>query len=238
MSFRHGKNTQVIAGAYNLSAYFNDASSSASIETGETTTYGQNAKTYITGLSDGTFSLSGLFDADANTVDPVLSAALGSDDPVAITIAPEGTTIGRRVKSGNSIYTSYEISSPVADVVSVSAEAQITAGIANGVSLHSLTAETATGNATSVDNAASSSNGGVGFLHVTANAHNASTTFKIQHSADNSTWADLVTFASVSTSTVTSERKTATGTVNRYLRASWTFSGSGSVTFHVNFARS
>jgi hypothetical protein len=66
-----------------------------------------------------------------------------------------------------------------------------------------------------------------------------STVCKVQHSADNSTWADLQAFTSVATTIVTAERiKVANGTtVNRYLRAVATPAGTGSFTYHINFAR-
>jgi len=237
MAFRHGRNTKVLVGNYDLSSYFNEASASQSVETGETTTYGRDAKTYVVGLADGTISMSGMFDGDANAVDAVLSSYLGDSAGAVITVAPEGLTVGRRLKSASTLSTSYEISSPVSDVVSVSAEAQVTGGIGAGVSLRDLTAATTTGTGTAVDNTASSANGGAGVLHVTANSHNAGATFKVQHSADNSTWADLITFTAVSTTTLASERVAVTGTVNRYIRASWTLAGTGSITFHVNFSR-
>jgi hypothetical protein len=237
VTFRHGKNTKVLFAEYDLSSYFNEASASQSIETGETTTYGTNSKTYVTGLADGTISLNGLFDGSANGVDAVLSAKIGDSAGAIITVAPEGLAFGSRLKSAQTLSTSYEISSPVADVVSVTAEAQVSGGIGNGISLRDLSAATATGNGTAHDNSASTANGGAGVLHVTANSHNAGSTFKIQHSADNSTWADLITFTAVSTTTLTSERVAVTGTVNRYLRASWTLAGTGSITFHINFSR-
>lgn len=237
MTFRHGKNTKVLTGNYDLSSYFNEASASQMVETGETTTYGANAKTYVVGLADGTISMSGMFDGEANAVDQVLSTYLGDASGAVITIAPEGLAHSRRVKSASTHSTSYEISSPVADVVSVSAEAQVTGGISNGISLRDLTSATATGTGTALDNTASSANGGVGVLHVTTNSHNANATFKVQHSADNSTWADLVTFTVVSTTALANERIAVTGTVNRYLRASHTLAGTGGITFHINFSR-
>jgi len=238
MAFRHGRNTKVLVGGYDLSAYFNEASTSNTVETGETTTFGSSAKTYITGLADGTVSLSGLFDGAANAVDPVLAGVLGSDTAVVFTVGTEGLAITRRVQSGESRATSYEISSPVSDVVSASAELQVTGGIAEAVSLCDLASVSATGNGTAVDNSASTTNGGVAILHVTANAHDNTSTYKVQHSADNSTWADLATFTTVSATTVTAERVAVTGTVNRYLRAVRTLAGTGAVTFHINFSRS
>jgi hypothetical protein len=238
MPYRHGKNTKVLVGGYDLSAYFNEASVSEMVETGETTTFGTSAKTYITGLTDGTVSISGMFDGATGAVDAVLSSVLGSDTAVVFSVAPEGLAITRRLYAGESRATSYEISSPVADVVSVSGELQVTGGVGNSVSLCDLASVSASGNGTAVDNTASTSNGGVAVLHVTANAHNNTSVFKVQHSADNSTWADLATFTTVATTVVTAEKVAVTGTVNRYLRAQRTLAGTGALTFHVNFSRS
>lgn len=238
MAFKHGKNTKVLIGNYDLSQFLNEASVNQSVETGETTTYGKDAKTYIVGLSDGTISMGGMFDGQAGATDAVLSSYLGDSAGAVITIAPEGLAHGARVKSAHTLGTSYEISSPVADVVSVSAEAQVSGGVSPAVSLRDLTSATATGNGTALDNSASSANGGVATLHVTANAHDAGSTFKVQHSADNSTWADLATFTVVSTTALANERIAVTGTVNRYLRATWTLAGTGGITFHINFSRS
>lgn len=240
MAFIHGKGTIVLCNEFDLSAYFNEASASRSVETAETTTFGSSAKTYITGLQDGTLSLNGLFEGSADATDEELTDVLGDNAGMTITVAPAGSlAVGSRVMSLTGKLTSYEISSPVGDVVSASSEFQADEGIGSGVSLHALSAETTTGNGTSVDGTASSANGGFATLHVTANTMNNNMVFKVQHSADNSTWVDLATFSTVATTVKTSERieVASSTTVNRYLRATWTASGSGSVTFHINFAR-
>lgn len=243
MPFRHGKNTVVLVNEYNLSSYFNEASTTNSIETSETTTYGVTggSKTYVTGLNDGTVSVSGLFDGDSGAVDAVLTSVLGSETDVKFTVAYDGgMTIGARCATGESIMTSYEVSSPVGDVVSTSAEFQPDGGVARGVVLAPLSTVSATGNGTAVDNGASTTNGGVAVIHVPANTRNGTITVKVQHSADNVTYADLATFATVSSTTKTSERlSVASGTtVNRYLRVSYTVAGStGSATIAVAFAR-
>lgn len=238
MTFRHGKNTKVLFNATDMSVYLNDSSVSENVETGETTVYGKSAKTYIPGLRDSTVTLGGLFDGDANAADAVFTGVIGSNTEINITVAPEGLAAGRRLIALQALETSYEVSSPVADVVAASVEAQTDDRVDRGISLCNLAAVTATGNGTAQDNTSSSANGGAGMLHVTANTRNGATTFKVQHSADNSTWADLVTFSSVGTTTTTSERVAVTGTVNRYLRESHTLAGSsGSITFHLNFSR-
>ena len=143
----------------------------------------------------------------------------------------------------------YSISSPVADVVSVSADFQATTdGTSNltysGQSGVQLTtgasiAYGALGHLAAVDNAASSANGGFAILHVPINTVGGGiTTIKVQHSADDITYADLITFTTVAASTTTSELKAVSGTVNRYLRATASTAGSsGAITYMLSFAR-
>jgi len=240
MAFIHGKSAIVLQNEFNLSSYFNDVSISRSIETAETTAFGASAKAYIVGLIDGTLSLSGMFDGAANAIDAEITDVLGVNAGAVISVSVSGvTTIGTRMISTTGKLTSYEVTAPVGDVVSANAEFQADDGIGNAVSLAALAAITTTTTGTSVDNAASSANGGFATLHVTANTMNAATVCKVQHSSDNSTWADLQAFTSVPSTTVTAERiKVANGTtVNRYLRAVATPAGAGSFTYHINFAR-
>ena len=238
MAFIHGKNTGVVVGGGNLSSFFNEASASQDVETAETTAFGSTAKTYIIGLKDGTMSVSGMFDGDQNSVDEQIEAVLGAEAASVATIAPEGLTIGKAAYSCAARKTSYEISSPVGDVVATSLSIQADGGIDRGVLLGANTAVTTSGTGAAQDNSATSSNGGVGFLHVTANARNGATDFKVQHSADGVTYTDLVTFTSVPSNTTTAERIAVTGTVNRYVRASHAPGGSsGSVTYTMTFAR-
>lgn len=237
MAFLHGKSTAVFYGAYDLSAFFNEASMSQDVETAETTAFGNNAKTYITGLKDGTFSLSGMFDGVANGVDVVLSNVIGSATLQPITVATSAAAVGDVAFSGSTIETSYEVSSPVGDVVSANMEAQVSGGIDRAVLLAARASVSATGNQTSVDQAASSTGGAVGYLHLTANAQTGTTIVKVQHSTDNVTFTDLITFTTVTAGTTASERVAVTGTVNRYVRAQYTLSGTGADTITVAFSR-
>lgn len=243
-TFRHGKNTTVNFGSYDLSSYLTSQSNSSAVETVETTTFGSASKTYQVGLKDGTVNLEGLWAGDVSGIDEVFEAAIGSTTPKVITVGVEGSAIGRRAILAYTNKTSYEIKGAIADLVTISAQAQATGttgGLDRGVLLASSQSITATVNNSSVDNAASSANGGVAHLHVPVNTRNGAVTVKVQHSANNSTWVDLVTFTSTTSTTITSERvEVAAGTtVNRYLRASVSgFAGSsGSVTITVGFAR-
>jgi len=245
-TFRHGKNTVVLFDKYDLSQYFNSATTSAMAETVETTTFGSANKTYAVGMKDGTVSFEGLWSGvlDTSGSDAVLHAAFNSTTKIPITVATEGATLGRRCKMIWADDTSYEIKSAIADMVTITGQAQASGtvgGFDGGVLLAANQAITATIANTSVDNTAASTNGGVAQLHVTSNTRNGAITIKVQQSANNSTWTDLVTFTATTSATITSERiEVAAGTsVARYVRANVSgFAGSsGSATITVGFAR-
>jgi hypothetical protein len=239
MAFIHGKNTAVMYNGSDLSAYFNEASMSQSVETAETTTFGNNAKTYITGLKDGTMSLSGMFDGATGAVDAVLISTLGATAADVATVVPAGLgTVGNTTFSAEVRETSYEISSPVSDVVAANAEVQATGGIDRGVLLAGGAVLSASATGTAINNGASTANGGVGYLHVTSNTRDGASSFKIQDSADGVTYADLITFTNVSASATSGQRVAVTDSVDQYVRAEAVPGGSsGSVTYTMAFAR-
>lgn len=236
-TFRHGKRTVVLLNGTDMSPFLNEATQTHEIETAETTTFSDNDKTYITGLADGTISTSGLFDGTANASNDVLSGAIGQEDNT-FTVLPEGATAGARSIIANGQLTSYEVSSPVGDVVAISAEVQADGGLFSGRALNPLTNTGTSASLASVNDGAATSGGGLFNLHVVANTRDGASTIRVQHSADNATWADLVTFTVVSASITSGESITSTGTVNQYLRAAHTLAGSsGSITYHVSAAR-
>jgi hypothetical protein len=240
-TFRHGKNVNVFLDQYDFSTYFNNVSASTTIDTAETSAFGTSAKSYVVGHRDGTVSLSGMFEATESVgTDQFFATALGSATKIKLIVAPEGNSVGAGAIVLVADDTSYEVSSAIADIVQASAEFQSTDAVEHGKILSSGSAISATGNGTGVDNALATTNGGAGFLSVPVNTRNGNITVKIQHSADNSTFADLVTFTVVSSTAKTSERvEVASGTtVNRYLRVNYTVAGStGSATPVVAFTR-
>ena len=239
MAFVHGKNTSVRYHGSDLSSYFNDASMSQDVETAETTAFGDSAKTYITGLKDGTMSMSGMFDGQTDAIDAVLTSTLGATAADVATVVPAGlSSTGVATFSAEVRETSYEVSSPVSDVVAANLEVQATGGIDRGVLLAGDSTLSASATSSAVNNGSSTSNGGVGYLHVTANTRDGASTFKVQDSADGVTYADLVTFSSVSASATGGERVAVTGTVEQYVQAEAVPGGSsGSVTYTMAFAR-
>jgi hypothetical protein len=132
-TFRHGK-TAVFkiddsgGTPRDISDTVNEVTFSRSLETGETTSFGSSAKTYVAGLSDATISISGTWDA---TVDNYLAGGIGVDT-LSFEYGPEGSTSTRIKYTGECICTSYEPGSPVGDVVTYSAEYQITGPVTRG----------------------------------------------------------------------------------------------------------
>ena len=133
-TFRHGKSTVFkvdnAAGTLtDISNTLTDVSFPQSVETAETTSFGSSAKTYIVGLTDSTISVSGNWDA---TVDAHLAAILGQAATVSFEYGPEGSTSTFIKYSGEAIVTSYEKSGAIGDVVSYSAELQVTGAVTRG----------------------------------------------------------------------------------------------------------
>ena len=104
-----------------ISEYLNEASQEETVDTAETTTLGKTRKTYIPGLEDGTFSLSGLFD-------PTIDALLYSCKREIITFRyrPAGAGTGLPEYSGEAILTSYSISTTVDEAATIEGELQTT----------------------------------------------------------------------------------------------------------------
>ena len=133
-TFRHGKNSQFTiadSGAVvrDISTALNSVTMPRSIETLETTSFGSTSKSYVVGFSDSTISIEGSFDA---TVDGYLSGLVGHETASAFVYGPEGTTAGQVKYTGTAFLTSYEVSGGVGDIVSFSAEFQVTGAITRG----------------------------------------------------------------------------------------------------------
>ena len=133
MAFVHGKSATFklddSGGTLrDLSTYVNDIGFPRSIETAETTTFqaSGSAKTYITGLTDSTLSVSGLFDS---TADGYLAGVLGQAATLTFEYGPAGSTVGNIKYTGECIMTGYEVSASVGDSVQASADFQVTGAV-------------------------------------------------------------------------------------------------------------
>ena len=224
MPFISSNQTRVIYGTNPLAAILRTVSPSVNFDMLETTTLADTAKTFQPGLEDITLNLDGLFDSTngAGTAFDNIIAAITGESTVATSVAPSGFAVTNPVWLLGTKTISYEVSSSAPGL---------------GVSLADLAAITATGNGTSVDNAAGTTNGGIAHLHVTDVSGTTPTlAVIIQHSTNNSTWSTLASFTSATAAT--SQSVAFTGTVNRYVRASYTAGGTTpSFTCQVSLAR-
>jgi hypothetical protein len=134
MAFVHGKSAVFKVDdsggtLRDISAFLEEVSFPRSIETAETTTFSKSAKTYIVGLSDATISISGKFDS---TSDGYLAGVLGQAASLSFEYGPAGSTGGLIKYSGECFLTSYEVSATVGDVVTATAEFQVTDTVTRG----------------------------------------------------------------------------------------------------------
>lgn len=138
-TFKHGKNASFAldnaSGTLtDISDTLNEITLPRSIETAETTAFGDADKTYIVGLGDSTISVSGMFDATVDThLNGVISALkAGTVASSSFQYGPSGSVSGAPKLTGEALVTSYEIGSPVGDVVSYSLEMQVTGAVTSG----------------------------------------------------------------------------------------------------------
>lgn len=183
----------------------------------------------------GSVGVNGFFDSAAADITAVVDAAATVEAGLLITAFAETPAVGSLAFFSQGNLSARDAPAAVKDVVKLNITGTPNDGTDLGYTLHVLGAETIDGNGSSVDNAASSAGGAVAAAHVTAFSGLTSAVLKVQHSPDNSVWADLITFTTATGKTW--ERQSVTGTVDRYLRALWDVTGAGSVTFAIVCAR-
>jgi hypothetical protein len=246
MAFVHGKDGKVMMNYASVSADIRQWSAMFKRNYADTTALQDGGVKNILGHHEGTISAQGHFDSSASRLIQIITDAanagaanlVNTDNGMNVTILPEGDAIGSPAIFGACDIEEFEVESEVDDAVKVSFEGMADNMVDMGVSLHALGAESADANHTSVDNLASTANGGAAMLHVTSVSASDSIIVKVQHSVDDAVWADLITFTSFTA--VGSERKelAAGTTVNRYVRAVTDVTGASvSISYQMSFAR-
>lgn len=123
MAFIHGKGTVISLNGADLSAFVNESDLTRTSDSHDVTTYGKNSHVYQGGLLDGTASVSGIYDNTAVTgpravIEPLIGTV------VELIRRPEGTGSGKPQDVVDVLVTSYQESSPVADMVTWTCELQ------------------------------------------------------------------------------------------------------------------
>ena len=242
MGITTGNQAQVLLDEFNLHQFAQSFSCEPMIDLHDASVLGTTSRIKHPGLKHATAS-SALFLDDAATTGSydVLKSKYGAATPGILSYAQLGFAIGNPaiLLYLNSIR--FGVESIVEDLNKLSFNAEAAEDAADfGVSLHAYAAETSSTNSASVDNAAATTNGGVGVIHVAAISGTSTPTLtaKIQHSVDNSVWVDLITFTALTAVGKQRVEVAAGTTINRYLRTISTITGSSpSFTYATGFAR-
>ena len=132
-TFVHGKSVDFAlddtsGSSRNISDTLNSVDFPEVTETADTTAFGSSSRSFIVGLESATMSISGLWDS---TVDGYMK---GGTEPASRSFiyGPAGSTGGNVKYTGEAIMTNYSISSPVGDVVTYSADLQVTGAVTRG----------------------------------------------------------------------------------------------------------
>ena len=216
----------------------------AEATTSETTVLGDTwAQFGTTGLKRGSLSQDGFFDDAVGAINEALCDLENTSQ--VILLAHEGNVAGKKAFGcAGTFAATYDRGMAIAEFHKATATHTVTGELEEPRLLAALAARTTAGNteSASLDNAALTSNGGAGYLGVTALTLGGYTNLvvKVRHSVDNVTFADLATFTAVTA--IGAQRKAVAPltTVNRYLAISWAWTGAGSgqsATFTVAFAR-
>lgn len=162
------------------------------------------------------------------------AAALIATIP-AVTMAVQNSP-GKRAMSALFLETAFKTPVALGGLIMVKVEGKTDQKVEVGVVLQPKVSVIATTNGASLNNAASSANGAVGFLHVFAS--NGTADVIIEESSNDGggdPFATKLTFPQFSG--IGSVRVAVTGTVEQYLRAVITFGSATRVTFAVTLAR-
>jgi len=235
----HSKTARVAVAHLDASVFGRGYTVSKSTSTVDTTVLTSTAYESIPERHEGSFSIDMLLDtsgASNGQIDTV--SDWQGDDGYPITLAPAGYSTGSFTVMLDGIESDLVLGSSSGSATSANVSGIATGGVDLGVMVEDFTAITEDTEGTARDNGAATANGGVAHLHVSAFAGLDSDAITIEHSVNGSTsWATLVTFATVTG--LTSERVVvAPGTaVRQYLRVKDDVTGVGSVTRAVAFSR-
>lgn len=117
-----------------LASNLTEVQFSRSNDTHDDTAFGDEGHTFIAGLTNGTITINGFWDTTADTgTATVLDGLVGSDSLQADwEYGPEGNASGKVKYSGKCVLASLDYSSPVADLVTFTAQLQISGDVTKG----------------------------------------------------------------------------------------------------------
>ena len=198
------------------------------------------------GVRRSEFELDGFYDDATGGIHEALSTASLSTTPAGgrvLCYGVEGTATGADfIGYAGALQIDYERMAVRDELEKVKATFRGSGVVSQGRIVRMLASATASGASTGtpLDNGASNTSGGVGFLQVvdfSGWGAGGAVTVSLVHSADDITYSNLVTFASA-TAEHRADRQVITGAIQRYAAVNWTASGAtGNIRFFVGLSR-
>lgn len=229
MAKQSGLNQRFYLGGYNISG---DVGSIRSLSTPvglfNVTGLDKLAMERIQGVADATFAFDAFVNTTATTGSHAVLSSLPTTDRTGLYILGNGggaIAVGDPCANIVATQVDYQVDRPADGSLAVSVDLVSSGGggieWGKTLSVGGTATHASATSGTSLDNGAATTAGGCGFLqHLGRDSGTA--TYLVEHSVNNSVWATLLTFATVGGASRAAERKTVTGTVNRYLRATTT----------------
>ena len=246
MAFSSGHRARCFFDGLSLAAYVRSLDSQTAVAMHDVTVLTSAGKEFVPGVESGTFNAAGPFDtvggsAKANSGAKTVNTALST--PSIVSYFPHGTAVDSGVLFSSNL-TQFDVTTGTDAPVDWSLAAQLTGQIdVNGQFLETATVTTDT-DGSDVDDGASSANGAVFHLHVTAFSGFSANAITIEGSATGAFAGEestIATFTTITTALVALgagfSRQEVTGTIPRYLRAVDNVTGTGSCTRTITYAR-
>jgi hypothetical protein len=239
-TFVHSVGVRALVHNVDVGAYAESVGLSLTRDVAETKPLNGGFVGRLAGWRDVALDFAGLY--EKATEDARVWAALDNATEGVFAIGFDGDAAGNAMYMGTIVFASDQITAGDG-AIQMPVQAFGADDVDRGISLHPLTERTTGASTTARDDrpAGTSGAGAQAYLNVTAiSAAAATLTVKVEHSTDNSTWADLLTFTNVtSAGGATSEKKatTTTASVYRYIKATWTITADKAATFFVGWKR-
>ena len=237
MTFVPGFNARFYVGSQRWSVYARSFGADISIDQIDTSSLEDRAKVFTNGQKSGAFQMDMMLDGVG--AGQFALANTWQTTPQPLTLGFDGCDLGDTVWQILGNQSQATVADTLADVATCSVSGVPDGPVDWGFVLEASTAITTDTTGTTYDCGVGSgtTNGGVAHLHVSAFSGLTSDVIILEHSANNTDWTTLGTFATV-TGTTSERLVIAAGTtVSRYLRISDDVTGSGSCTRLVAFAR-
>jgi hypothetical protein len=217
MAFQHGKDSMVLLGAYDLSAYCRQTTVNFSKDVPDTTTYGDDSHEFaLDGLRTGQVTISGLLDTADDGGDERLNAAFEATAATTpLTTSPQDSTPGNIAYLCLPWATDPAIDNPFDDAVAFSNTFQATGGVKRGHWLQALVAVTSIGDKTEVDAGEDWTAGGMASLHVTAFT-GTNCTMIVKDSDDGISYSAVTGLGFTQFTGITSETKSIATTIQQW----------------------